>query len=95
MVIKKDIYDLKITTSRTLGWVGHLVMTCLLHNIPQLLVSEQDARGISPLGIAVGFNRVQAVKELLDQGVDKEQKDKQGNTVLHYAAGLSTSVSFA
>lgn len=50
-------------------------------------VNEQDGRGISPLGVAVGFNRVAAVKELLEQGADKEQRDKQGNTVLHYAAG--------
>lgn len=60
---------------------------------PYLCFSVQDDRGISPLGVAVGFNRVEAVKELLVQGADKEQKDKQGNTVLHYAAGLSSCVS--
>ena len=47
----------------------------------------QDDRGISPLGIAVGFNRLEMVEFLLSKGVTVDARDGQGNTPLHYAAG--------
>ena len=47
----------------------------------------QDDRGITPLGVAVGFNRVKAVTALLEAHADVERTDRQGNTPLHYAAG--------
>jgi hypothetical protein len=47
----------------------------------------QNPRGVSPLGIAVGFNKLEAVKLLLEKGADVAAKDAAGNTVLHYAAG--------
>lgn len=47
----------------------------------------QNERGISALGVAVGFNRVPFVELLLDAGADLALRDGQGNTVLHYAAG--------
>ena len=50
-------------------------------------VNEQDARGITPLGVAVGFNRIEAVECLLQNGANITITDKKGNTVLHYAAG--------
>lgn len=50
-------------------------------------VNGKNERGISPLGVAVGFNRVQVAQLLLDNGADLAQLDSQGNTVLHYAAG--------
>ena len=50
-------------------------------------VNKQDQRGITPLGIAVGFNRLPAVEFLLKNGADVHLTDGQGNTVLHYAAG--------
>lgn len=53
-------------------------------------VNQQDARGITPLGVAVGFNRLQAVEFLLQNGADVTLTDKKGNTVLHYAAGMKS-----
>eukprot|EP01024_Parvocaulis_polyphysoides_P040942 TRINITY_DN373_c0_g1_i1.p1 TRINITY_DN373_c0_g1~~TRINITY_DN373_c0_g1_i1.p1 ORF type:complete len:295 (-),score=62.20 TRINITY_DN373_c0_g1_i1:179-958(-) len=50
-------------------------------------INEQDARGVSPLGIAVGFNKVEVIEVLLEGGADIEITDNQGNTPLHYAAG--------
>lgn len=50
-------------------------------------INEQDARGITPLGVAVGFNKISAVSFLLKNGADVDLVDKQGNTVLHFAAG--------
>jgi len=50
-------------------------------------VNKKDGRGITPLGVAVGFNRIDAVKELLAGGADVSLTDNQGNTALHYAAG--------
>lgn len=50
-------------------------------------VNEKDGRGISPLGVAVGFNRIACVKALLAAGADVHQTDARGSTVLHYAAG--------
>ena len=49
--------------------------------------TQADGRGITPLGVAVGFNRVAIVTALLEAGADVEQPDARGNTVLHYAAG--------
>ena len=50
-------------------------------------MNKQDARGITPLGVAVGFNRITAVEFLLETGADVHLADHRGNTVLHYAAG--------
>ena len=47
----------------------------------------QNESGVSPLGVAVGFNRIEMVQLLLDKSVDLMQRDKGGNSVLHYAAG--------
>jgi len=53
-------------------------------------VNESDARGITALGLAVGYNKVALVKVLLDGGADVSKTDAKGSTVLHYAAGNST-----
>eukprot|EP00884_Botryococcus_braunii_P001217 jgi/Botrbrau1/11096/Bobra.0219s0006.1 len=50
-------------------------------------VNAQDARGVTALGVAVGFNRLPVVTALLEAGADVEKVDRRGNTVLHYAAG--------
>ncbi len=50
-------------------------------------VNQADMRGITPLGVAVGFNRIAIVEALLEAGADVEKPDGRGNTVLHYAAG--------
>ena len=50
-------------------------------------VNGKDKRGITPLGVAVGFNKIAVVEELLARGADVEACDPKGNTALHYAAG--------
>lgn len=50
-------------------------------------VDGRDARGITPLGVAVGFNKLPVVRALLDNGADVALIDARGNTALHYAAG--------
>ncbi len=52
-------------------------------------VNAKDRRGITALGVAVGFNRIPCVRCLLDAGADVHLTDARGSTVLHYAAGLS------
>jgi len=47
----------------------------------------RDARGITPLGTAVGFNRSEVVDALLAGGAAVDGTDGKGNTPLHYAAG--------
>ncbi|KAK9832203.1 hypothetical protein WJX74_002667 [Apatococcus lobatus] len=49
--------------------------------------NAKDGRGITPLGVAVGFNRVDVIAELLKAGADVAVTDSQGNIPLHYAAG--------
>lgn len=50
-------------------------------------VDGKDDRGITPLGVAVGFNKIPIIKEFLEAGADVEVTDPKGNTALHYAAG--------
>ena len=53
-------------------------------------VNEKDRRGITALGVAVGFNRTPCIRALLDAGADVHLTDARGSTVLHYAAGVPT-----
>lgn len=47
----------------------------------------QDHKGITPLGYAIGANRIAVVKRLLDRRANPHAVDSQGNSGLHYAAG--------
>merc|ERR1719215_834147 len=47
----------------------------------------QDQKGITPLGYAIGGNRIAVVKLLLDSRANPYAVDSQGNSGLHYAAG--------
>lgn len=46
-------------------------------------VNAKDARGVTPLGVAVGFNRIAIVKLLLDAKCRVDETDAKGNTALH------------
>merc|ERR1719359_1194942 len=50
-------------------------------------LDTQDDRGITPLGYAVGANRIAVVKLLLDKRANPFSVDSNGNSGLHYAAG--------
>jgi len=50
-------------------------------------LDAQDHKGITPLGYAVGANRIAVVKLLLDGRANPHSVDSQGNSGLHYAAG--------
>ena len=52
--------------------------------------NAKDARSITPLGIAVGFNRVDVIRELLKSDADVALTDGRGNIPLHYAAGAGS-----
>mmetsp|Transcript_71216 Transcript_71216/g.189349 ORF Transcript_71216/g.189349 Transcript_71216/m.189349 type:complete len:269 (-) Transcript_71216:79-885(-) len=47
----------------------------------------QDHKGITPLGYAIGANRIAVVKLLLDSRANPYAVDASGNSGLHYAAG--------
>merc|ERR1719361_1692033 len=47
----------------------------------------QDSKGITPLGYAIGANRIAVVKLLLDNRANPFAVDSSGNSGLHYAAG--------
>jgi hypothetical protein len=50
--------------------------------------NARDARGITPLGIAVGYNKLDVVKVLLAEGTGVEVDsgcDPRGSTALHFA----------
>mmetsp|Transcript_48284 Transcript_48284/g.114828 ORF Transcript_48284/g.114828 Transcript_48284/m.114828 type:complete len:265 (+) Transcript_48284:91-885(+) len=53
----------------------------------KLPIDTQDGKGITPLGYAIGANRIAVVKLLLDNRANPFAVDASGNTGLHYAAG--------
>lgn len=50
-------------------------------------LDAQDHKGITPLGYAIGANRIAVVKLLLDSRANPYAVDSNGNSGLHYAAG--------
>ncbi|CAL1151736.1 unnamed protein product, partial [Cladocopium goreaui] len=60
------------------------VKTFLDKNKP---LDSQDYKGITPLGYAIGANRIAVVKLLLDSRANPYSVDSSGNSGLHYAAG--------
>merc|ERR1719446_1423678 len=50
-------------------------------------LDAQDGKGITPLGYAIGANRIAVVKLLLDNRANPFAVDSSGNSGLHYAAG--------
>jgi len=50
-------------------------------------LDAQDFKGITPLGYAIGANRIAVVKKLLDSRANPYAVDSSGNSGLHYAAG--------
>lgn len=50
-------------------------------------LDAQDQKGITPLGYAIGANRIAVVKLLLDNRANPFAVDASGNSGLHYAAG--------
>jgi len=50
-------------------------------------LDAQDHKGITPLGYAIGANRIAVVKLLLDSRANPYAVDASGNSGLHYAAG--------
>ena len=52
-------------------------------------VNQADGRGVTPLGLAVGYNKLPVVKALLKAQADVHQADAKGSTPLHYAAGAN------
>eukprot|EP00933_Yihiella_yeosuensis_P032741 TRINITY_DN2637_c0_g1_i2.p1 TRINITY_DN2637_c0_g1~~TRINITY_DN2637_c0_g1_i2.p1 ORF type:complete len:290 (-),score=75.80 TRINITY_DN2637_c0_g1_i2:332-1132(-) len=50
-------------------------------------LDAQDQKGITPLGYAIGANRIAVVKLLLDNRANPYAVDSSGNSGLHYAAG--------
>jgi len=50
-------------------------------------LDAQDHKGITPLGYAIGANRIAVAKLLLDGRANPFAVDSSGNSGLHYAAG--------
>jgi len=50
-------------------------------------LDSQDHKGITPLGYAIGANRIAVVKLLLDNRANPFAVDASGNSGLHYASG--------
>lgn len=50
-------------------------------------IDAQDLSGITPLGYAIGMNRIAVVKSLLDGRANPHSVDATGNSGLHYASG--------
>jgi len=60
------------------------VQSCMDKKQP---LDSQDHKGVTPLGYAIGANRIAVVKLLLDSRANPYSVDASGNSGLHYAAG--------
>jgi len=50
-------------------------------------IDAKDHRGITALGYAIGANRLDIVKLLIEKKADPKACDTNGNTGIHFAAG--------
>merc|ERR1712217_447084 len=53
---------------------------------PGMDIEAKDAKGISCLGYAIGANRIEIVKLLMDKKANPQEVDTSGGTGVHYAA---------
>jgi len=83
----KKVKSVTVETIHDAAKVGDVAVLLKFIDADKKCVNSKDARGISPLGVAVGFNRIEAVKTLLASGADPNITDPKGNTPLHYACG--------
>merc|ERR550537_1517026 len=50
-------------------------------------VNARDFKGVTPLGYAVGHDKLSAVKVLIDAKANLDDVDSVGNSAVHFAAG--------
>jgi len=50
-------------------------------------INEKDHKGIAPIAYAIGTNRIDVVKKLVEKKADIQSCDTDGNSGAHYAAG--------
>jgi len=50
-------------------------------------INEKDHNGIAPIAYAIGANRIDIVKKLVEKKADIQSCDTDGNSGAHYAAG--------
>jgi len=84
---KQPVKAVTVETIHDAAKVGDVQVLLKFIDSDKASVDKKDARGITPLGVAVGFNRVEAVKALLAAGADANLADAKGNSPLHYACG--------
>lgn len=72
---------------RPAGGRLHPLTHACMHGPARAWPCLQNERGISPLGVAVGFNKPDMVRWLLAKGADVHFTDAAGNCLMHYAAG--------
>merc|ERR1712199_104400 len=50
-------------------------------------VNSKDFKGVTPLGYAVGHDKISIVKVLIDAKANLNEVDSAGNSAVHFAAG--------
>ncbi|KAJ8652772.1 hypothetical protein O0I10_011577 [Lichtheimia ornata] len=53
--------------------------------LDKIPVDERNARGLSPLAVAIGLGHVETMQRLLARGADVNGTTRLGNTILHHA----------
>lgn len=56
-------------------------------------LETKNENGMSPLALAISLGKLKLVDTLIANGANQLTRDKQGNNVLHHAAGMPTTIS--
>ena len=76
---EREVKAVTVESIHDAAKVGDVQVIMRFIDSDKKLIDSKDGRGITPLGVAVGFNRLDAIKTLLASGASPNLTDSQGD----------------